>query len=62
MPADDTAPLGWVAKTAVLAAGLAAYETAAARMPAGRVPVLLGAAVVLASLCVLLLFAAQAAA
>jgi hypothetical protein len=31
-------------------------------MPAGRVPVLLGAAVVLASLCVLLLFAAQAAA
>jgi formate hydrogenlyase subunit 4 len=54
--------LGWMAKTAVLAAGLAAYETTAARMPVGRVPVLLGAAVVLASLCVLLLFAAQAAA
>jgi formate hydrogenlyase subunit 4 len=53
--------LGWAAKTVLLGAGLAAYDTTAARLAAGRVPVLLGAAVVLASLCVLLLFAAQAA-
>jgi formate hydrogenlyase subunit 4 len=53
--------LAWAAKTSVLGFALAVWQTAAARPQVARIPALLGGAAVLASLSVLLLFAAQSA-